>query len=485
MTGLIFTYTDWQAKLAVDVAARLKELDWQCLHIGRRTRPLASPSIRSLRGFANFEPDGDLPLLEDPEGFEDRFLSDYIDQMTRYSKGFAKRHHGLQRHYEYRDHFHLTARKIKAYLTRNDVRSVLFFSIPHTGDDYLFYRVAEQLGLRVTILFTSLFRHRFFSSRSLERFGVLEAAETGDDPGEGADTISGFDKELQDSVQTYMGGSYRAADAGNHVLRILMPLFVIATRMPSLLLRPAEIGPAMDEIRRIKRSLKKFRRTMNEIGRGAKAKHFLKWVAGLERDIEALPDAFIYMPLHFQPEMTTAPQGGRYVDQALAIEQLAAKLPPDLHIVVKENPLQGSYNRGRDFVERLERLHNVTIAHPTMSSRLLQERSRLVATITGTAGWEAIRAEKPCICFGYPWYRSCDGVHPFGPDLDLNRVLSHPPSAANTERFVSRIMARAHHGVIYEAFIKDPSLAFAAQNFAELSSVMADLLLGRQDTTFG
>ncbi|MDH5529412.1 MAG: hypothetical protein OEY05_05175 [Paracoccaceae bacterium] len=223
---------------------------------------------------------------------------------------------------------------------------------------------------------------------------------------------------------------------------------------------------------------------MNEIGRGKKAREFLIWLAGLESDIAALPEKFIYFPLHFQPEMTTAPQGGRYVDQALAIEQLTAKLPGDMKIVVKENPLQGSFLRSAEFVQRISRLANVVIVHPTMNTHLIEQKSCMIATVTGTAGWEAIRAEKPCLYFGYPWYRDCPGVEKFEDKTDLNQMLLNPPTTARTAQFIEQVVARAHEGVIYEAFLKDPGPEFAAQNEAHLTDLFTDLLLARQQTTF-
>ena len=47
------------------------------------------------------------------------------------------------------------------------------------------------------------------------------------------------------------------------------------------------------------------------------------------------------------------------------------------------------------------------IGVPTLE---LIAKSRAVATITGTAGWEALQMGKPVICFGYAWYRSFPGV---------------------------------------------------------------------------
>ena len=40
----------------------------------------------------------------------------------------------------------------------------------------------------------------------------------------------------------------------------------------------------------------------------------------------------------------------------------------------------------------------------------LIDNSRAVATITGSAGWEAACRSKPVLAFGYAWYLGCEGV---------------------------------------------------------------------------
>ena len=46
----------------------------------------------------------------------------------------------------------------------------------------------------------------------------------------------------------------------------------------------------------------------------------------------------IYVPLHFQPERSTCPDGGNYTNQILFIKKIREKT--DLPILVKEHPTQ-------------------------------------------------------------------------------------------------------------------------------------------------
>lgn len=127
---------------------------------------------------------------------------------------------------------------------------------------------------------------------------------------------------------------------------------------------------------------------------------------------------FVYFPLHFQPERTTSPQGGVYVDQVLVAETIAAALPEGWELVVKEHPSQWwlrskerySSARYRGYYQRLAKIPHVRIVPTTTNTFDLTEQSQAVAVITGTAGWEALLTGKCPLVFGIPWWRDCPGV---------------------------------------------------------------------------
>src|SRR3990167_10389371 len=128
--------------------------------------------------------------------------------------------------------------------------------------------------------------------------------------------------------------------------------------------------------------------------------------------------SYVYFPLNMQPERSTSPQGGVFQDQILVAETVAAALPEGWTLVIKEHPSQWwlrgktrySSARYRGYYQRLAKIPRVRLVPIRASSFELTKRSKTVATITGTAGWEALARGKMPLVFGYPWYRDCGGV---------------------------------------------------------------------------
>ncbi len=126
---------------------------------------------------------------------------------------------------------------------------------------------------------------------------------------------------------------------------------------------------------------------------------------------------YVYVPLHYQPERNSAPQGGVFVDQLYLVATLAASLPDGWSVYVKEHPTQWLYRgvnffsyRFKGYYEALAKIKNVCVVPIETNTYTLTSHSRAVATITGTAGFEGMLREKPVLVFGYPWYRGAPGL---------------------------------------------------------------------------
>lgn len=167
-------------------------------------------------------------------------------------------------------------------------------------------------------------------------------------------------------------------------------------------------------------------------------KYFLKFKSNPQKEYKSfeqkveLKEKFIYLPLNYQPERTSSPQGGVFVDQILMVEILSAAMPKGWKLYVKEHPTQIP-SRGLNYFssrypgyyKRISRLKNVKLIPTETDTYTLINKSQAVATVTGTAGWEAVLRLKPVIIFGYPWYRDCPGIFKVNDVKSCQRALQN------------------------------------------------------------
>jgi len=124
---------------------------------------------------------------------------------------------------------------------------------------------------------------------------------------------------------------------------------------------------------------------------------------------------YIYFALHQSPERTTMPEGGIFFDQISAIKLLRKSVPKNIKIYVKEHPnqfwlkdstIETLYFKGIKFYKELKNINNLELLSNKIRSDEIIKNAICTATITGTSGWESIKAGKKAIVFGYPWYSS-------------------------------------------------------------------------------
>jgi len=126
---------------------------------------------------------------------------------------------------------------------------------------------------------------------------------------------------------------------------------------------------------------------------------------------------FIYIPLHKQPENNTCPMGGVFDDQFLMIDIIASSIPDHWAVYVKESNAQwskgniaGHLYRYEGYYREIAKLKNTHLIPTEISTYELIKNAQAIATITGTAGWEAVLRDKHALVFGYAWYKDCEGV---------------------------------------------------------------------------
>lgn len=329
--------------------------------------------------------------------------------------------------HDYLNLFNRSINFIYWLLKKEEIDLVVFPRAPHLGGDFLLYLLAEKMEIKTLIMEQWLFPNRFFHYFSVWDFGTFDTSKklTEAKP---VEIEKRFEKELW-----YMDELYQKKEKKN-VRKFLSEKF-----------RP--------EYRLLVESFQ-HEGWKQSLYRYSLRKKYKRNLAEAEENI-SLDESYVYFPLHLQPEQTTSIFGGEYADQLLALERLAVKLPDDWYIYVKENPKQNFYMRGEYFFERLKSIPKVKFIPGNSNTYQLIAKSKFVATITGTAGWEAISGGKNALVFGWgTWYKKLPGVFQYHEDLDIDDILNYDIDHQELEEKVSELKTKMGTGIIYPMYKK-------------------------------
>ncbi|MDL0131502.1 hypothetical protein PNP59_11250 [Halobacterium salinarum] len=130
---------------------------------------------------------------------------------------------------------------------------------------------------------------------------------------------------------------------------------------------------------------------------------------------------YIYFPLHLQPEASTSVLAPMYMHQRDVIRDLSKSIPFNYKLYVKEHP--SSPIRNPSYYKELAQMPNVVLLEPNIDSHKLIKHSKLITTITGTAGLEAVLSKKPSIVFGRPHYRKLSMVSKVSSRNNISNII--------------------------------------------------------------
>jgi len=118
---------------------------------------------------------------------------------------------------------------------------------------------------------------------------------------------------------------------------------------------------------------------------------------------------FAFYPLHLEPEISILLHAPFFINQIETIKHIARSLPIHYKLYVKEHPLMVGH-RAKNFYKEIKKIPNVKLIDHKIDSFSIIKKSKLITTITGTAGWEAILLKKPVITFGEVFYNKLSTV---------------------------------------------------------------------------
>ena len=132
---------------------------------------------------------------------------------------------------------------------------------------------------------------------------------------------------------------------------------------------------------------------------------------------------YYYYPIHIEPEAVVIYWGNnKYSHQIKLIENIAAQLPPNQFLYVKEHPLFFGYRDIQDYI-RLKAIPNIKLLKTNTSGKEIIHYSKGVITINGTSGFEALMLNKQVITFGNSFYKVSKRVHYLDDVFKLQELL--------------------------------------------------------------
>lgn len=326
------------------------------------------------------------------------------------------------------------------------VRRVLFCNTPHHLFDYVGLLVAQENGLQILIL--NELRElpgRVFLTRGIRDLGYSAAQSEGKE-------LENSESDESDYVASWLEMLQRLSDGkGSDTVRGLADAKArvaytkgsTSVRMLGYLRVSARLWSPYGLIRKglDKQLLHRSRRELAEV---------------TSRSLSDLTSAqYVYFPLHQQPEATTCPKAGRFVDQRLIVQTLLAGLPKSWKIVVKEHPDQflKSYPRIPGFYRELCRDSRIYIAPIETPSVTLLSNATAVATAGSSAVGQALSLRKPVLLFGYSPFSAHKSVFRVWTSSDVRRFVQEyelqvPWDEKADEVFIRKVLRRTFVGCL-------------------------------------
>lgn len=358
-------------------------------------------------------------------------LFEFIDMYSRVSLHNSVNYNEFNIH-QHLDHFNLILNYYYKVFTEKQIDLFIHNNSPHVGYDFIPNLLAEELGIKTLYLEQSFFPNKFFYYWKFKDYGKFETSKKIFEHRETIQIENKFEKEIPYMKKINNDGFIFSDFKNLKTFNKKLSRSSYEFQLIKDLFKPDYNGQAYSRYK----LKKEYKRNRNK----------------LPNDIN-LDQPYVYFGLHMQPEKSTSSWGGKYCDQALALEHLSAILPKDWKILVKENPKQTYFMRNPEFFRRLERINNLELVSTSFNTYDLIKNSKICATITGTIGWEAITGGKPAIIFGWGvWYKTLPGVYSFSFDLDLEKIGTEEVKFENLQSEFNDLTGKTAPGIILNEY---------------------------------
>jgi hypothetical protein len=339
-----------------------------------------------------------LKFQKELNNFDKKFYQEiYIENLETYLNSIVSRRREWSEKFTYFDLktiLKLQILAIEKFFIKNKYTHMFGSPLFSSGFDYLFFNMAKKFNIK-TFYMQSYFRNKMFYSIDFNDFGEFKKSKKIFKKIKINKDILGKQNVFwMDNIEYYLQSKYGFKILFFNPLKIFQKKYFF------------------NKMLSFKYNLRSYKFWKKENLRPFYSKN--------------LPKNYIYLPLHFQAEATTIGLGSEYLNQADMIEKIHNKLPKGFKIILKEHPAQNIDNilRSDFFYKRINNLSNVLFTNVNDNTFDLIKGSKIVATITGTAGWEALKFKKPVITFGLAWYNYLNYVHKWNDKINLKKIAA-------------------------------------------------------------
>ena len=348
------------------------------------------------------------------------------------------------------DHlFQLACDQAYGWIKKHKINCMVFSNIPHQGIAIAHYFVAKELGLKTLVFLQSTLPNKSFLVENWEDLGTFKTSIPGPE----------FDMDISPPTKAPFYMNTVKSD-NKRIIRNL------AQRLRATII----IGLNLLEFNKEKRR-KNFQRNIDRWKTSIENARYHLQAKKLFSDTPE-NESYVYFPLHLQPEMTTDVLGGQYADQLFTLENLRKIVPNEITLYVKENPKQTGILRSELFFQRLEKIPNTKFIGRKVPSFDLIKNAIAVSTITGTAGWEALRMGKPVIVFGHTFWNKLPGAFHTSNPIKWSSIEKYKFNSSQFQKATNNLSKYFNDCVCDEDYASQVTNYNAIQNAQKLSDIL-------------
>ena len=166
-------------------------------------------------------------------------------------------------------------------------------------------------------------------------------------------------------------------------------------------------------------------------------------------------EKYVYFPLHFQPEASTAVKGRHFYRQREAVSFIASELPAGYILVVKEHPhqIRRHYPRAPGFFTQLAAIPRVCVVHHSMDNKLLLDNCAAVCAIShSSVSTHALFDGTPVLSLGYSVFREAPNYFVIGSRSELRNafriIASRTSDHVDIGAFIQRLEESTFEAVL-------------------------------------